>query len=274
MVYGVLELINFAHGEIYMVGAYWALFTLGLFNVNALSGPGIILVVLFVFLSAVVFCSLLGVIIEKFAYKPLRNASRLAPLITALGVSIVLQNLVMLIAGTRNLPFPSIIPQIGFQLGNVRISGIQLIIIIFSFVLMGALTFFIGKTRLGRAMRAVSEDKKTASLMGINVDFIISLTFFIGSALAGAAGLMVAMDYGVINFTMGYTAGLKAFTAAVLGGIGSIPGAMFGGLIIGILESLGAGYISSTYKDVFALIILIAVLIIKPSGLFGRRSSN
>jgi len=271
MVYGILELINFAHGEIYMVGAYWGLLSLSLFDVNNLSGISLVVVLIFIFLSSMVFCAILGFIIEKVAYKPLRNSPRLAPLITAVGVSIVLQNLVMLIAGTDNKSFPFIFIRGDIKIGEVSIPYIQLFIIIISIILMVSLHIFIKNTKLGKAMRAVSEDKKTAGLMGINVDWIISLTFLIGSSLAAAAGVMVGIYYGMINFTMGYIAGLKAFTAAVLGGIGNIPGAMFGGVLLGVLESFGAGFISAEYKDVFAFCILIFVLIFKPSGLLGER---
>jgi len=271
MVYGILELINFAHGEIYMVGAYWGLLSLSLFDVNNLSGISLVVVLIFIFLSSMVFCAILGFIIEKVAYKPLRNSPRLAPLITAVGVSIVLQNLVMLIAGTDNKSFPFIFIRGDIKIGEVSIPYIQLFIIIISVILMVSLHIFIKNTKLGKAMRAVSEDKKTAGLMGINVDWIISLTFLIGSSLAAAAGVMVGIYYGMINFTMGYIAGLKAFTAAVLGGIGNIPGAMFGGVLLGVLESFGAGFISAEYKDVFAFCILIFVLIFKPSGLLGER---
>lgn len=274
MVYGVLEFINFAHGEIYMVGAYWALFTLGLFNVSALSGPSLFFAICVVFLSSIIFCSLLGVVIEKVAYKPLRNSPRLAPLITSLGVSIVLQNAVMLIAGADNKRFDVNFPDSGIGISDVHISYINIFIILVSIILMLLLNYFIKRTKLGKAMRAVAEDKKTAGLMGINVDGIISLTFLLGSALAAVAGVMISISYGMINFTMGYIVGLKAFTAAVLGGIGSIPGAMFGGILLGLLESLGAGYISSTYKDVISFAILIIVLIFRPSGLFGAKQSK
>ncbi|OGF47551.1 MAG: ABC transporter permease [Candidatus Firestonebacteria bacterium RIFOXYC2_FULL_39_67] len=274
MVYGVLEFINFAHGEIYMVGAYWALFTLGLFNVSLLSGPGLFFALCVVFLSSILFCSILGVIIEKVAYKPLRNSPRLAPLITSLGVSIVLQNAVMLIAGAENKKFDVNFPDTGINIGNVYISYINVFIIAVSVLLMILLNYFVRKTKLGKAMRAVAEDKKTASLMGINVDGIISLTFLLGSALAAVAGVMISISYGMINFSMGYMVGLKAFTAAVLGGIGSIPGAMFGGILLGLIESLGAGYISSTYKDVISFAILILVLIFRPRGLFGSKQSK
>lgn len=272
MVYGILELINFAHGEIYMVGAYWGLLTLNLFNVDSLSGPVIVFALMVVFLSSMIFCSILGVVIEKTAYKPLRNSSRLAPLITALGMSILLQNLVMLIAGTNNKVFPFVFFKGFVKIGEITIPFIQIFIVVLSVILMILLNIFVKNTKLGKAMRAVSEDKKTASLMGINVDRIISLTFLTGSALAAAAGIMVGIYYGMINFTMGYLAGLKAFTAAVLGGIGSIPGAMFGGVLLGVLESFGAGMISAEYKDVFAFAILILVLIFKPAGLLGNKA--
>jgi branched-chain amino acid transport system permease protein len=274
MVYGVLGLINFAHGEIYMVGAYAGLVVFNLLYANNAAGSGFFLILPVCFAVSMLFAGLLGVSIEKIAYKPLRNSPRLAPLITALGVSIVLQNSVMLIAGSENRVYPDISFVGSFKAGNVSISYIQIFIILISLLLMFCLRYFVQKTRLGKAMRAVSQDKKTASLMGINIDRVISITFFLGSSLAAAAGIMVGLYYNIINFSMGYTAGLKAFTAAVLGGIGSIPGAMLGGLILGVLESLGAGFISSQYKDVFAFVILITVLIIRPNGILGNKDAS
>lgn len=268
MVYGVIELINFAHGEVFMVGAYLGLLAI-LWGLS-IQGLSPFLLILFVFVFAMLGASILGVTIERTAYRPLRKAPRLAPLITALGVSIFLQNIVMLIAGTENKSFPQIFLKGFFTIGNTySISYLQVFIIAISFLLMVFLEAFIHKMKLGKAMRATAQDSKTANLMGIDTDKIIALTFIIGSALGAAGGIMVGMYYGIINFTMGYIAGLKAFTAAVLGGIGNITGAMFGGIVIGILESLGAGYISAEYKDVFSFIVLILILIFKPSGIFG-----
>ncbi len=271
MVYGILELINFAHGDIYMTGAYAGLLVLSFFNLQAFPGFLIIIPFLAVFIAAMPACGLLGMLIERVAYRPLRNSPRLAPLITAVGVSIILQNLVMLIAGSDNKAFPFIFPKGAFILPGAEITYIQAFICVFSLGLMLALNIFIQKTKTGRAMRAVAIDRKMAGLVGIDVNRIISLTFFIGSGLASGAGIMVGVYYGIINFTMGYMAGLKGFTAAVLGGIGNVRGAMFGGLLIGVLESLGAGYLSAQYKDVFAFGVLVIVLLIKPGGLFGER---
>jgi len=208
---------------------------------------------------------------ERIAYRPLRHAHRLSPLISAIGMSIFLQNYVMLTQGTVDKVFPHIIPATGLEMAGASISYLQIFILAASFILMAALHLFIKKTRLGKAMRATSQDSRMASLVGIDSDKVIAVTFVIGSMLAAAAGVMVAMYYGVVNFFIGYTAGIKAFTAAVLGGIGNIPGAMLGGLLLGLVEGLGASYISSEYKDVFAFTILILVLIFRPTGLLGER---
>ncbi|MEK6647143.1 MAG: branched-chain amino acid ABC transporter permease [Candidatus Firestonebacteria bacterium] len=269
MVYGILEFINFAHGEIYMVGAYLGLAMMYILNNTFLSHNPLLLISL-TFLFSMLAIAGLGVIIEKVAYKPLRNTGRLVPLITALGISIFLQNAVMIIAGSEKKSYPQLFPSGGFNIGDARITYLQIFIIIGSILLMLLLNIFIKNTKLGKAMRATAQDRRTASLMGINVDKIISTTFFIGSALGAAAGIMVGMYYREVNFYMGYLSGIKAFTAAVLGGIGNIPGAMFGGIILGVLESVGTGIISAEYKDIFAFTILILVLIFKPSGLFGK----
>jgi len=241
----------------------------GIFTAMGLTAQSLPLSIVLTFLLAIVYSSAYGYTIERVAYRPLRHAPRLSPLITALGISIFLQNYVMLSQGAKDKVFPTLISG-GVPIGNATVSYLQLIIMLTSVILMTALHFFITKTRLGTAMRATSQDKKMASLLGINVDSVISATFVIGSGLAAAGGVMIAMHYGLINFYMGYVAGLKAFTAAVLGGIGSIPGAMLGGILLGLVESFGAGYISAEYKDVFAFAILILVLIFKPSGLLGE----
>ncbi len=269
MVYGILELINFAHGEIYMLGAYLGIIFLAFFTAIGLTAYSITLSLILTFVLSVIFCSSYGFAIEKIAYKPLRKAPRLSPLISAIGVSIFLQNYVMLTQGATDRVFPHLFEDTGFEISGTRVTYIQLFIIIVSAVLMMFLHLFIKKTRMGKAMRAVAQDKGMASLVGINVDTVISVTFVIGSGLAAVAGLMVAAYYGLVNYSIGYIAGIKAFTAAVLGGIGSIPGAMFGGILLGLVESLSAGYISSEYKDAYAFIILIIILLIKPSGLFG-----
>lgn len=269
MVYGILGLINFAHGEIYMMGAYLGVIFFGIFTAMGLTAQSLPLSIVLTFLLAIVYSSAYGYTIERIAYRPLRHAPRLSPLITALGISIFLQNYVMLSQGAKDKVFPSLISG-GVPIGDATVSYLQMIIMLTSVILMTALHFFITKTRLGTAMRATAQDKKMASLLGINVDGVISATFVIGSGLAAAGGVMIAMHYGLINFYMGYVAGLKAFTAAVLGGIGNIPGAMLGGIVLGLVESFGAGYISAEYKDVFAFAILILVLIFKPSGLLGE----
>ena len=271
MVYGILGLINFAHGEIYMVGAYAGIITLAFLTVAGLTSQYLILSLLIVFIVAMLVCGSYGATMERVAYRPLRHAPRLSPLISAIGMSIFLQNYVMLTQGSADKIFPHILPNEPWVFLGVTLTPIQMFIILNSLVLMAALHFFINRTRMGKAMRATAQDKRMASLVGIPVDTVISVTFVIGSILAAAAGVMVAMYYGLINFYMGYVAGIKAFTAAVLGGIGNIPGAVLGGFLLGIVESLGAAYISSEYKDAFAFILLILLLIFKPSGLLGER---
>jgi len=274
MVYGIIELINFAHGEIYMLGAYMGIVTFGFLTVLHLTSPDSGATLLLMMVSAMLFCGACGITIERLAYRPLRSAPRLAPLISALGVSIFLQNFVMLAQGARDKGFPHLFISGGIDLPGGRISAIQIFIMATSVLMMVALHLLVHRTRIGKAMRATAQDKQMASLVGIDVDRIISVTFLIGSALAAVAGVMVGMYYGLVNFYIGYIAGIKAFTAAVLGGIGNIPGAMLGGMLLGLIESLGAGYISSEYKDVFAFAILVLVLIFRPSGLLGTDISR
>ena len=274
MVYGIIELINFAHGEIYMLGAYMGIITFTLLTVLHLTSPDSGLTLLLMMIVAILFCGAYGVTIERLAYRPLRTAPRMSPLISALGVSIFLQNFVMLAQGPKDKGFPELFIQGGIDLPGGRISAIQIFIIATSVLMMFALHLLVRRTKIGKAMRATAQDKQMASLVGIDVNQVISVTFLIGSALAAVAGVMVGMYYGLINFYIGYMAGIKAFTAAVLGGIGSIPGAMIGGLLLGLIESLGAGYISSEYKDVFAFAILVLVLIFRPNGLLGEDSSK
>lgn len=278
MVYGILQLINFAHGEIFMIGSYIGLFVLVFFLSSGLTATLPLVVILGVtFLVAMAGCAVLGVFVDRVAYKPLRQAPRLSLLITALGASLFLQNLMMLMMGARDRAFPSdqlaeAYPVMKGQLllGDVRISYLQLLIFITTIILMVGLNLLVNKTRLGKAMRATAQDMEAASLMGINPDKIIMITFAIGSALGAAAGVLFGLYYGITNFFIGFQAGLKAFTAAVLGGIGNISGAMFGGLLLGVLEGLAAGYISSQWKDVVAFGVLILVLVFKPAGLFGE----
>ncbi len=270
MVYGILELINFAHGEIYMIGAYLGIILLAFFTAAGLTAVSLPLTLLLVVVLAVVICSAYGFTVEKLAYKPLRSAPRLSPLISAIGVSIFLQNYVMLTQGATDKVFPSLFGSGGFRFLSTRVSYLQAAIIIVSAVMMLLLQAFVMKTKTGKAMRAVAQDKTMASLLGINVDRVISITFVVGSGLAAVAGVMVAAYYGLVNYFIGYIAGIKAFTAAVLGGIGSIPGAMFGGILLGLVESLGASYVSSEYKDAYAFLILIVILLVRPGGLFGK----
>lgn len=270
MVYGVLELINFAHGEIYMIGAYLGIIFLGVFTVLGVTEYSLYLALFLTFVLSVFFCSAYGFTIEKLAYRPLRRASRLSPLISAIGVSIFLQNYVMLTQGATDKVFPRGFQASTLEFYNVTMTTLQVFILVVSLLLMFLLQLFIMKTRTGKAMRAVAQDKVMASLVGINVDGIISITFILGSGLAAVAGLMVAMYYGLVNYYIGYIVGIKAFTAAVLGGIGSIPGAMLGGFTLGLIESFGASYLSSEYKDAYAFIILIIILLIRPEGLLGR----
>ena len=271
MVYGILELINFAHGEIYMIGAYLGVIGLALAQAYGLGGISPVFLVLLILLFAVLLTAFWGIAVERFAYRPLRYAGRLSPLISALGMSIVLQNFVMLTQGAREKVFPDLFGSVGFNLLSARISATQIFILLTSVTMMAGLTFLVQKTKIGAAMRATVQDRVMAQLCGVNVDHVISLTFAIGSGLAGVAGVLVASYYGMINFYIGYQAGLKAFTAAVLGGIGNIPGAMLGGLILGLVESFGAGYISSEYKDVYAFLILIIFLIFRPGGILGEQ---
>jgi branched-chain amino acid transport system permease protein len=266
MVYGVLRLINFAHGDVYMLGAY-----AGYFLSRRLRGDEPSLVsALIVMIGAMGACALVGVVIERFAYRPVRRASRLTLLITAIGVSLFIENGAQLVFGPDPKFFPSLAPRADFRLGHVRITSEQLTVIVVSFLLMVALRFFILKTRTGKAMRAVSFSLDAAKLMGISTDAIIAATFALGSALAAAAGVLIGMQIPKIDPLMGIVYGLKAFVAAVLGGIGNIPGAVLGGLLIGTSEVMVVGYLSSTYRDAIAFGILILVLLLRPQGILGR----
>lgn len=277
MVYGILELINFAHGDVVMVGALVALSVIQ--GLNAWGWP--------VFLSiplglgaAILVCVTLGVLIERVAYRPLRRAPKLAPLITAIGLSIVLQQSAALIWGRGYLPFPPLWGEWSWSFHGVVVTALQVVIVLLAALVMGGLLVLVQRTALGRAMRATSQNPAVAQLMGVNTDRVIALTFALGSALAALAGLMVAAYYNLGNYTMGFMLGLKAFTAAVLGGIGNLRGAMLGGVLLGVVEALGAGYIGdltgdllgSNYKDVFAFLVLIGVLVFHPNGLLGTRT--
>lgn len=270
MVYGILELINFAHGEIYMLGAYLGIIFFGFFTAAGLTSYSLPLSLILTLALSIFFCSAYGFTIEKIAYRPLRNAPRLSPLISAIGMSIFLQNYVMITQGATDKVFPNLFGVAGFDLLGARITYLQTSIIVMSCLIMVSLHLYVTRSKMGKAMRAVAQDKVMASLLGINIDSVISMTFIIGSGLAAIAGIMVAMYYGLVNYYIGYIAGIKAFTAAVLGGIGSIPGAMFGGIFLGFVESVGASYLSSEYKDAYAFAVLIVILLIKPSGIFGK----
>jgi branched-chain amino acid transport system permease protein len=272
MVYGIIELINFAHGEIYMIGAYLGIVFLTLLTVAGLAGASLPLAMVLVFAGAIVYCAAYGFTLEKVAYKPLRRSPRLAPLISALGMSIFLQSFVFLAQGARPKVFPHLFSGTGFDFAGARVTYIQVFIFLVSVVVMIGLNYFVRQTRTGKAMRATAQDSRMAALVGINVDRVISATFVIGSILAAVAGVMVAMYYGYVDYVIGFQAGLKAFTAAVLGGIGNIPGAMMGGMLLGLIEALGAGYISSEYQHVFAFSILVLVLIFRPAGLLGEQT--
>ena len=272
IVYGIAQLINFAHGDIFMVGAYLGLLAHMIFStVFKISGGASPYYLGLIFLFSMAGTGLLGIAIERFAYRPLRNAPRLAPLITAIGVSFLLQNIVMLIFGPSDKSYPPLISIRNVRIGTASITNLQILIAGVSVFLMAALSLFIKYTKTGKAMRALADDRQAASLIGINTDAVISTAFLIGSSLAGAGGVMFGLYYNTVNFHDGYLAGLKAFTAAVLGGIGNIPGAMLGGVLLGVLEGLGAGYISSEWKNVFAFFILILLLLFRPSGLLGSR---
>lgn len=287
MVYGILKLLNFAHGDVYMVGAFIGYYTLTAFGGSLHATANIAFIIVTMFAVAMIGCGVLGVGIERFAYRPLRNAPRIAPLISALGVSFFLQNAALVLFGGRPKDYDifdlggdprALIPGPLFKhsvdIGGVRISLVRIIVIVTAAALMVMLALIVKRSRLGKAMRATAFDREAASMMGIDVDRVIMFTFFIGSALAGAGGVMVGLFLGKIDTFMGFIAGLKAFTAAVVGGIGSIPGAMLGGLMIGLAESYAIGYApqGSTFVDLYVFALLIVVLIIRPSGLLGAKA--
>ena len=279
MVYGIINLINFAHGEVLMVGALtsWTV-------VSALSGlgwPGWALMLISL-LCAVVVCSLLNFAIEKVAYRPLRQAPRLAPLITAIGVSLMLQTLAMILWKPNPKPYPMLLPTEPLHIGGAVITVTQVVILVTTALILAALLWLVHRTKLGRAMRATAENPRVAALMGVRPDMVISATFVIGAVLAAVAGVMWAANYGTVQHSMGFLPGLKAFTAAVLGGIGNLAGAMVGGILLGLIEAIGAGYLGSLtggilgshYADIFAFVALILVLTLRPSGLLGERVAD
>jgi branched-chain amino acid transport system permease protein len=279
MVYGIINLINFAHGEVLMVGAMtsWTV-------VTALADSGLPgwLMMLISLVAAIVVCTVLNFGIEKVAYRPLRSAPRLAPLITAMGMSLLLQTLALIIWKPNPKPYPILLPAEPFYIGGAVINTTQILILVVTAVTLAGLMFLVNRTKLGRAMRATAENPRVAALMGVKPDVIISATFVIGAALAALAGVMYAANYGSVQHSMGFLPGLKAFTAAVFGGIGNLAGAMLGGVLLGLIEALGAGYIGaltggvlgSQYQDIFAFIVLIAVLTLRPQGLLGERVAD
>jgi len=273
MVYGVLKLINFAHGDLFTYGAY-----LGLTLLTSLALTdriGFFMGVLVLVLMVMGFIAVLGAILERAAYRPLRESPRLSAVVSALGASIFLQNTLMLIYGARFQVYPdNILPMTSFDLFGVQVPLMRILIVLASILMMAALYFFIQKTRMGTAIRAAAIDQGAARLMGIDVNRVILLVFLLGPALGGAAGVMVGLYYGQINFTMGWVYGMKAFTAAILGGIGNIPGAMIGGLLLGVVEAMGAAYLSIAWKDAIAFCVLILILIVRPTGLLGERVAD
>jgi branched-chain amino acid transport system permease protein len=271
MVYGIIELINFAHGDVYVLGTYFSLAILTLLGVTGVvTGPLLIVVALVTMLGAMILCGLTGVVIERLAYRRLRNAPRLAPLITAIGMSFILENVMQYWHGPSTIPFPDVMPNPSMHLGGVTVAAKQILVIVLAVVMMIGLRAFIYRTRLGKAMRATAQDRDAAQLMGIDINTTIALTFLIGSALAGAAGFVSGVYYGTTGPFNGFSAGLKAFTAAVLGGIGNLAGAMLGGFLIGLIEALTTQWISDQWSDVVVFSVLVLVLIFRPSGLLGE----
>jgi len=279
MVYGIINLINFAHGEVLMFGAITSWTVVTALGDSGLPGWSLMLISL---VCAIVVCAALNFTIEKLAYRPLRNAPRLAPLITAMGMSLLLQTLAMIIWKPNPKPYPSLLPSDPIDLGGPVISVTQCLILGLTAVILAGLMYLVNKTKLGRAMRATAENPRVAALMGVKPDFVISATFVIGAVLAAVAGIMWAANYGTVQHTMGFLPGLKAFTAAVLGGIGNLGGAVVGGLLLGLVEALGAGYLGdltggvlgSHYADIFAFVALILVLTLRPQGLLGERVAD
>ena len=287
MVYGIIELINFAHGDIFMIGTLVSITIMNLMGITATSHPTgwtLISVLLVSCLGGMLVCAILGVVIERVAYRPLRNAPRLAPLISAIGVSLVLENIGLLWKGINYVSFPQIFPQINYNIGSITITSVNILVIVVSLVLMVALQWMVSSTRIGRAMRAVAQDREAAALMGVNVDRIIAITFFIGAALAGAAGFIYGLQYGSTIFYIGFQLGLIAFTAAVLGGIGNLVGAMLGGVLIGIIDALsslipdsnnggfGLPHGGAAWHEAIIFAILILILVFRPSGLLGQQT--
>jgi branched-chain amino acid transport system permease protein len=275
MVYGIIELINFAHGDVYTLGTFFSLAVLTLLGVSGeLHGWPLVGISLLTIAIAMLLCGLTGVVIERLAYRRLRNAPRLAPLITAIGMSFILENVMQYWKGPSPIPFPQVFPNPTFHAGSVDVAAKQILVVLLAVVMMVALQLFIYNTRLGKAMRATAQDRDAAQLMGININTTIALTFLIGSALAGAAGFVSGVYYGSTWFLNGFSAGLKAFTAAVLGGIGNLAGAMLGGFMIGLIEAMTTQFISDQWSNVVVFVVLVLVLIFRPSGLLGESLPN
>ncbi|MEY3146169.1 MAG: hypothetical protein RL342_1840 [Pseudomonadota bacterium] len=281
MVYGIINLINFAHGEVLMVGALTSWTIIGLMKDGMPGTPGYVILMVALVISCVV-AAALNFVIEKVAYRPLRNSPKLAPLITAIGMSILLQTLAMIIWKPNYKPYPTLLPSTPFNIGGAVITPTQVLILAMTAVSLAVLMWVVNSTKLGRAMRATAENPRVAALMGVKPDLVISATFVMGAVLAAIAGVMWAANYGTVQHTMGFLPGLKAFTAAVFGGIGNLAGAVVGGILLGLIESIGAGYIGaltggvlgSHYSDIFAFIVLIIVLTLRPSGLLGERVAD
>lgn len=288
MVYGIIELINFAHGDIFMIGTFICITIFDQFGITSSSAPrgfSLIGLLLLALLGSMLICAVLGVVIERVAYRPLRNAPRLAPLISAIGVSLILEDVGKLWKGITIVSFPQIFPQITYYIGPVSFSSVDILVLVIAVILMVGLQWMVSYTRTGRAMRAVAQDREAAALMGVNVNRIIATTFFIGAALAGAAALIWGLKYGNTNFTLGFTLGLFAFTAAVLGGIGNLVGAMLGGVLIGVVEALstlipdsnvtggfGLPHGGAPWHEAIIFVVLILILVFRPSGLLGQQT--
>jgi branched-chain amino acid transport system permease protein len=288
MVYGIIELINFAHGDIFMIGTLICISIFGAFGITnsstAPTGFSMVGILLLTLVGSMLLCAVLGVVIERVAYRPLRNAPRLAPLISAIGVSFILEDIGKLWKGITIVSFPQIFPNVTYNLGPVSFSSVDILVIVVALVLMVALQWLVNSTRIGRAMRAVAQDREAAALMGVNVNRIIAITFFIGAALAGAAALIWGLKYGSTQFTLGFQLGLFAFTAAVLGGIGNLVGAMLGGVLIGLVEALstlipdstnggfGLPHGGAAWHEALIFLILILILVFRPSGLLGQQT--
>ena len=274
MVYGIIELINFAHFNVFMVGSFFAMWLLKVTGLNGqqviLTGLPLVGVLLLALLGTMLFCGLLGVLIERTMLRPLRGVAGTAAMITTIGVSYILFNIILLSQGAAALNYPNPMPNVVWKIGQADLHLREVLVWVIAVLLMVGLNLFVRRTRMGKAMQATAQDAEAARMMGVNVDSVVMLTFFLGSALAGAAGLIFGLYYNFTSYVIGYTAGLRAFTAAVLGGIGSIPGAMLGGVLIGLIESLGGQLLATRWTDVIIFSILILVLVFQPTGLLGR----